>query len=573
LFWDASAESLGIGTSSPAARLDVNIDGNTGRFSRSGTQYIEVSASSGGQSILSTSGTNKALTIGTTDSNQVRLQTNGSNALTIDASQNVGIGTSAPSAPLTVSGNTTQIRLENTASGGRNWALRTFGSALGIYDHTAGAFRQYIDSAGNVGIGTNSPFSTLHIKTSVDNSVSQGLVVERSANTDRGYINYQGGAFQFRSTVGDAIVFGDTSNEQMRLTSTGLGIGTSSPASGLHLVNNGLSSQLRISNTTADSTTKYGSVLGSHYSNLEEPIVGMLLTSSSSATGGAVSIGGGISSANAVNTIKFYTAANNTTLSGSEAMRIDSAGNLLVGKTSAAIGTEGVQLESAGSIAATRSGGNTARFNRLASDGDVVQFQKDGTTVGSIGTLSGTAYILGSSKGLRLGSVGLIPATTAGANSDATYDLGDPAVRFKSLYLSGGVISNGVYLGGTGAANLLDDYEEGTWTPTGSGVTLGSPAGTYTKVGRLVTVNWLFVYPSTTSGDASTITGLPFSVGTGYTNGGNQGYVSNSAAASIAHITAVTTSLLYRTANGGVTLTHADLSSATIRGSMTYMTA
>jgi hypothetical protein len=34
------------------------------------------------------------------------------------------------------------------------------------------------------------------------------------------------------------------------------------------------------------------------------------------------------------------------------------------------------------------------------------------------------------------------------------------SARFKDLYLSGGV-----YLGGTGSANKLDDYEEGTWTP------------------------------------------------------------------------------------------------------------
>ena len=36
--------------------------------------------------------------------------------------------------------------------------------------------------------------------------------------------------------------------------------------------------------------------------------------------------------------------------------------------------------------------------------------------------------------------------------------------RFKDLYLSGGA-----YLGGTGSANQLDDYEEGTWTPVLSG--------------------------------------------------------------------------------------------------------
>ena len=43
-----------------------------------------------------------------------------------------------------------------------------------------------------------------------------------------------------------------------------------------------------------------------------------------------------------------------------------------------------------------------------------------------------------------------------GARVDATVDLGVSAHRFKDLYLSGGV-----YLGGTGSANYLDDYEEG----------------------------------------------------------------------------------------------------------------
>jgi hypothetical protein len=45
---------------------------------------------------------------------------------------------------------------------------------------------------------------------------------------------------------------------------------------------------------------------------------------------------------------------------------------------------------------------------------------------------------------------------------------------------------------GTGTSELFDDYEEGTWTPTqGSFTTWTSPtfAATYTKVGRLVTLN------------------------------------------------------------------------------------
>jgi hypothetical protein len=90
---------------------------------------------------------------------------------------------------------------------------------------------------------------------------------------------------------------------------------------------------------------------------------------------------------------------------------------------------------------------------------------------------------------------------------DNTIDLGSSITRFKDLYLSGGV-----YLGGTGSANHLDDYEEGTWTPTAvqgvTGFTVAS-AG-YTKVGRLVTVN--FYLNSFTGGDANRleIGGLPF---------------------------------------------------------------
>ena len=74
--------------------------------------------------------------------------------------------------------------------------------------------------------------------------------------------------------------------------------------------------------------------MGRHYTNSEEPVTGMLITSSSSGTGGSVSIGGGISAANAVNNIILYTAANNTTLTGTERMRVASNGNVGIGTTS-----------------------------------------------------------------------------------------------------------------------------------------------------------------------------------------------------------------------------------------------
>jgi hypothetical protein len=70
-------------------------------------------------------------------------------------------------------------------------------------------------------------------------------------------------------------------------------------------------------------------------------------------------------------------------------------------------------------------------------------------------------------------------------------------------------------------ANTLDDYEEGTWTPTFFGsssagtTTYNSRAGNYTKVGRLVTVNASMAISSATGTGAVTIGGFPFTSATG----------------------------------------------------------
>ena len=66
-------------------------------------------------------------------------------------------------------------------------------------------------------------------------------------------------------------------------------------------------------------------------------------------------------------------------------------------------------------------------------------------------------------------------------------------------------------------ANTLDDYEEGTWTPTvtsqlGSITTVSSSSGTYTKIGRLVSIHCIFVISNYGTGSAALIVnGLPFS--------------------------------------------------------------
>jgi len=93
--------------------------------------------------------------------------------------------------------------------------------------------------------------------------------------------------------------------------------------------------------------------------------------------------------------------------------------------------------------------------------------------------------------------------------------------------------SSGINIGGTGDANLLDDYEEGTWTPvlrayTGGDLTAtySSQLGTYRKFGNLVFVTFgvaVTAISSQPSGtDYTVINGLPFSQsGTSYVESGN----------------------------------------------------
>lgn len=86
--------------------------------------------------------------------------------------------------------------------------------------------------------------------------------------------------------------------------------------------------------------------------------------------------------------------------------------------------------------------------------------------------------------------------------------------------------ANGLtFNGDTTAANALDDYEEGTWTMgvgfggASVGVTYSRNTGTYTKIGRQVTVNGYVTLTSKGSSTGSArITGLPFSVANAFEN-------------------------------------------------------
>jgi len=114
--------------------------------------------------------------------------------------------------------------------------------------------------------------------------------------------------------------------------------------------------------------------------------------------------------------------------------------------------------------------------------------------------------------------------STNADDGSITYRNSEREFRFKTAgadrmrFHSNGVISStgGIALGvGTAntASNVLDDYEEGTWTPAISGASsVTNLSGSYTKVGNLVTI-WVHLLNGNVGGSPSyIITGLPFTV-------------------------------------------------------------
>ena len=129
----------------------------------------------------------------------------------------------------------------------------------------------------------------------------------------------------------------------------------------------------------------------------------------------------------------------------STAMTLDASGNLLVGKTSTATGA-GFEARSDGQIVGTRSANRVAFLNRLTSDGDIVQFAKDGTPILKITNISSTlrASIAGTNGstgvGIYFANSQILPTLQDGSVSDNTADLGNISYRWDDVYATNGTI-------------------------------------------------------------------------------------------------------------------------------------
>jgi len=192
---------------------------------------------------------------------------------------------------------------------------------------------------------------------------------------------------------------------------------------------------------------------------------------------------------------KAYTASGTTlTLSAALVNGTDEMYCVFLGK---AVGTVNAPAGSINnsqiSYPLAQSGAVVSSFNRTSSDGNILELQKDGTVIGSIGNKAANIFMTNNSSnntGFKINPDAITPSTSTGTDRDNAIDLGASGAAYKDLYLGGGLL-----VGGTGTANKLDDYEEGlhetTLTPSTSGtVNLAGNINllSYVKIGNLVNV-------------------------------------------------------------------------------------
>ena len=186
--------------------------------------------------------------------------------LSLAADGNFFIGTSSDIAPangtnLYVSdGTISRFGLEKTGSDARKFSINNGGTYFSVYDETADAERFRISSTGNVGIGTNSPGSKLH--------VSGGHIRAENTGTDAYFFEGIRAGAQTTLRIYDNannLYIDSHSNMSFRANQTGgsggnfhfgggnVGIGTNNPQTKLHI--SGVSENIRVHNT---GTGNYG---------------------------------------------------------------------------------------------------------------------------------------------------------------------------------------------------------------------------------------------------------------------------------------------------------------------------
>ena len=328
---------------------------------------------------------------------------------------------------------------------------------ISFYEDTGTTAKFFWDaSAEALGIGTTSPTNTLEIASDTDNS---GITIYNDygsggRNARIGFKSLNGydassvlaavtASPDSSSNTATSLVFSTSGNnsissagltERMRIDSSGnILVGTSSVTT----------SRLNIGGTSNYVLTNSGqaNAAGIHVDGGTAGGSGAYSGAISFGTNtGASAIAGVQGSADSdVQGLAFIVHGSATgTDDATEAMRIDSSGNLLVGTTSTSASVAGGRIFSTGRLV-TSVDDEGHYFRRNNTDGTIVEFAKNGSTVGSIGTASSIMYIGTGDVGIRTNSISdtIEPFNTSNTNvRDALIDLGSTGARWKDLYLS-----------------------------------------------------------------------------------------------------------------------------------------
>ena len=272
-----TAGNVGIGTTSPGAKLEVRKGGTTAaqgdtdlivQDSTAGgsTSQVQILGGATGFSNLyfsDTSAYNVGGFIYNHSSNYLATNVNASEKMRITSAGNVGIGTASPEQKLHISSNgSTLMRI---TGGGSSIAGIDFGDSTNTddgrirYDNSsrymqfvvADSEKMRIDSSGNVGIGTTSPssFNSRGRNLVVNSDGDTGITISANSTSSSTLLfadafGGTGGTATYRGVVeydhaNDSMAFSTAAAYRMRIDSTGnVGIGTTSPIYPLQVVGN-----------------------------------------------------------------------------------------------------------------------------------------------------------------------------------------------------------------------------------------------------------------------------------------------------------------------------------------------
>jgi hypothetical protein len=400
-----SAGNVGIGTSTPANRLQVSYTSTAPSLS---------SDVGSGASLVGTS--TLRVNIGSDPSSPfggwIQASNGSGSSFPLNLNPlggNVGIGTTSPSGLLGIAGTTvignqattgTDGTMRLVTAGGvtfiQSGQNRTSASAapLAFTDMNGSSEWMRLTATGNLGIGTNTPSARLHVNggnflistsgTYIEPAVIGGVIAFDSTNGDLNISARSNGGNTFMRFFTSS---GGTGTERLRITTAGnVGIGSTSPTG-----------RLTVSNTNAE---------------------GYEINPTGGVGGGATVVTYNRSTSVYI-TRTTYSSAHTWyvgTAGTTRAMDLTSTGILLVGKSASSGGTSGFEASATGFVA-TNSGGFAGYMNRTTSDGDILTFNRSATLVGSISvTTTATAY--NTSSDYRLKNVDG-PITNSGAYVDA----------------------------------------------------------------------------------------------------------------------------------------------------------